>query len=220
MRIKSLFLLLFALCCVAVHAEETVKTPINNDDVRVLDVVVQPGEKTKMHEHKLNRVMIYRVAGAQNFEYGDGRHAVLQFKENEVKWSANEGMHIAEVATAKPVNIVEIELKKPGAGKAITTALDPLKIDPKHYKLEFENSQVRVFRVHYGPHEAAPMHEHQLSRIMLYLTDAKMQVTFADGRVEMVPRKAGDIAQGGASTHKEQNTTDQAVEVLVTELKY
>src|SRR5882724_7002223 len=94
----------------ALFAEETVKTPINNDDVRVLDVVVQPHEKTSMHEHKANRVMIYRVAGAQNFEYGDGRHSVLKFHENEVKWSPIEGLHIAEVATEKPVGIVEIEL--------------------------------------------------------------------------------------------------------------
>src|SRR5438094_6119578 len=137
--------LLVAFAAVAaLLAEETVKTPIDNDDVRVLDVVVQPHEKTKMHEHKANRVMIYRNAGALNFVYGDGRKAVLQFKENEVKWSGQDGMHIAEVATAKPVNIVEIELKKPGAGKKITTALDPLKVDPKHYKLELENDQVRV----------------------------------------------------------------------------
>lgn len=213
--------LLLTVCAVAaLFAEETVKTPIDNDDVRVLDVVVQPHEKTKMHEHKANRVMLYRVAGAQNFEYADGRHSVLKFKENEVKWSPVEGMHIAEVASGNSVNIVEIELKKPGAGKKITTALDPLKVDPKHYKLALENDQVRVFRVKFGPHEAAPLHEHQLTRIIVYLTDAKVQVTYADGKVELIPRKAGDIVQGGPSMHKELNTTDQPVELLVTELKY
>ena len=216
---RKICLLITLTAITALFGEETVRTPVNNDDIRVLDVVVQPHEKTKMHEHKANRVMIYRVAGAQNFEYAGGRHSVLKFKENEVKWSAMEGMHIAEVATAKPVNIIEIELKKAGAGKKITTALDPLKIDPKHYQLEFENDQVRVFRVKFGPHEATPLHEHQLNRIMVYLTDARIQVTYADGRVELIPRKAGDIAQGGPSIHKEQNTSDQPAEVLVTELK-
>jgi hypothetical protein len=38
-------------------------------------------------------------------------------------------------------------LKKPGTGKAVTGRLDPIKTDPKHYKLEFENAQVRVLRV-------------------------------------------------------------------------
>ena len=34
-----------------------------------------------------------------------------------------------------------------------TRAQDPLKVDPQHYKLEFENPQVRVLRIHYGPRE-------------------------------------------------------------------
>ncbi len=201
-------------------AEEIIKRPVDNDDVRILDVVVQPHEKTKMHEHKANRVMIYRNAGAQNFEYEGGRKAVLKFKDNEVKWSPMDGMHAAEVSTPKPVNIVEIELKKPGAGKTITTALDPVKVDPKHYKVEFENDQVRVTHVTFGPHESAPMHEHQLKRIVLYLTDAKTKITNADGSVDDTPHKAGDIVTGAAAKHTELNLTDHKVEVIVTELKY
>jgi quercetin dioxygenase-like cupin family protein len=213
-------LLLLSAVVTASFAEETVKTPINNDDVRVLDVVVQPHEKTKMHEHKANRVMIYRTAGAQNFEYGDGRKSVLKFKENEVLWSGQDGKHIAEVSTAKPVNIIEIELKKPGAGKKVTTALDPLKTDPKHYKLEFENDQVRVIRAQYGPHESTPMHEHQLNRIMVYLTDTAAAVTDVSGKVQTTPHKAGDIVPGGAGKHSEMNATDHPTESLLIELKY
>ncbi len=186
----------------------------------MLDVIVQPHEKTSMHEHKANRVMIYRNAGSQAFEYESGKHSTISFKENEVKWSPIEGKHIAEVSTEKPVNIVEIELKKPSAGKKITTALDPLKVDSKHYKLEFENDQVRVFRVHIGPHESTPMHEHQLHRIMVYLTDANVRVTGADAKVDITPHKAGDILEGGPAKHSEQNLSDTPVEAIVTELKY
>ena len=217
---RTRILLTLPTAAALLFSAETIKTPIDNADVLVLDVVVQSHEKTSMHEHKANRVMIYRNAGTQSFQYEDGRHSTLSFKDNEVKWSPIEGRHIAEVSTEKPVGIVEIELKKPGAGKAITTAMDPLKIDSKHYKLEFENDQVRVFRVHIGPHESTPMHEHQLSRIMVYLTDASVRVTYSDGKVELTPHKAGDILQGGAAKHSEQNTADKPVEVIVTELKY
>jgi quercetin dioxygenase-like cupin family protein len=213
-------LLLLPSAAVLLFAVETVKTPINNDDVRVLDVIVQPHEKTGLHEHKFNRVMIYRDAGSQNFEFEGGRHSVLAFKENEAKWSSIEGKHVAEVATEKPVNIVEIELKKPGAGKAATTTLDPLKVDKTHYKLEFENDQVRVFRVKIGPRESTPMHEHQLKRIMLYLNDSTVRVTNADGKVETTTHKAGDILEGNWAKHSEENMTDRPFEVLVTELKY
>ncbi len=39
-------------------------------------------------------------------------------------------------------------------------AQDPVKVDPKHYKVEFENAQVRVLRIRYGPHEKSVMHDH------------------------------------------------------------
>ena len=201
-------------------AVETLRTPIDNDDVRVLDAVLQPHEKTALHEHKANRVMIYRNPGSQSIDYEDGRHVVLTFTENQVMWSPIEGKHVAEIVTEKPVGIVEIELKKPSAGKKITTSLDPLKVDPKHYKLEFENDQVRVFRVHIGPHESTPMHEHQLHRIVVYLTDANVRSAGADGKVETSAHKAGEIIESGAARHGEQNLTGNPVETIVTELKY
>lgn len=209
-----------AVAIVMLFAVETVRTPIENDDVRVLDVVVQPHEKTALHEHKANRVMIYRNAGSQSIDYEDGRHVLLAFKENQAMWAPIEGKHVAEIVTENPVGIVEIELKKASAGKKITTLLDPLKVDPKHYKLEFENDQVRVFRVHIGPHESTPMHEHQLHRIVVYLTDANVRATGADGKVETSAHKAGDIIESGAARHGEQNLTGNPVETIVTELKY
>jgi len=210
----------FRIAIFVLLAVETVRTPIDNDDVRVLDVVLQPHEKTALHEHKSNRVMIYRNAGSQSIDYEDGRHVILTFKENQVMWAPIEGKHVAEIVTERPVGIVEIELKKPSAGKKIITSLDPLKVDPEHYKLEFENDHVRVFRVHIGPHESTPMHEHQLHRIVVYLTDANVRATGADSKVESSIHKAGEIIERGAARHREQNLTANAVETIVTELKY
>ena len=39
-------------------------------------------------------------------------------------------------------------------------AQDPTKVEPKHYKLAFENEWVQVIDVHYGPHEKSGMHDH------------------------------------------------------------
>lgn len=196
------------------------KTVIDNDSVRVLEDRQDPHVKTQMHQHKLNRVMIYRTAGTQDIVSADGKKTVLSFKKNDVLWSPAAGMHTSEVASAEPLSLVEIELKKPGAGKKVTTTLDPVKVDPKKYKVEFENDQVRVTRVHYGPHESAPLHEHQLTRVILYLTDAHMRITAADGTVIETPHKAGEIVYGGAAKHSETNTSGEAIDIIVAELKY
>lgn len=205
---------------VALFAAEQINTPINNNDVRVLSVIVQPHEPTKMHQHAANRVMIYRQTGVQGFRFQDGRQETLRWSAGEVKWSPAASMHIAEITSSEPVNIIEIELKKKGAGLEPNTPLDPLEIDPKHYKIEFENDQVRVFRVKIGPHAATPMHEHTLKRIVAYLTDANMRITGADGRVENQQHKAGDVVWGEHAKHKEENLSDKPFEAVVTELKY
>lgn len=141
MRVQSIL----ALPCdvAAVLAAEQISTPINNGDVRVLSVIIQSHQPTKMHQHTANCVMIYRGAGVQRFRFQDGRKNTLRWRTGDVKWSPAAGMHIAEITSGEPVNIIEIELKKGGAGRRPNTPLDPLKIDSEHYKIEFETDQVR-----------------------------------------------------------------------------
>jgi quercetin dioxygenase-like cupin family protein len=210
-------IILFA--ATAAFPAETVNTPIDNDQVKVLNVVVQPHEKTRLHQHKVNRVMIYLKAGRQDFEYPDGKKSVLNFKAGEMKWSPAGGMHIAEISSDNPVNIVEVELKKPGTGASSpTSALDPVKVDKKHYKVELENDQVRVLRVKIGPHQSTPLHEHSLNRVVTYLTDQNLRVT-TDGKAETLQHKAGEVSWGTPTKHKEENLSDSPFEVVVVEVK-
>jgi len=218
MTVMRTITLLFA--ATAVFAAETVTTPIDNDQVKVLSVLVQPHEKTRLHQHKVNRVMIYLMAGTQDINYQDTGKTVLQFKAGEAKWSPAGGMHIAEITSPNAVGIIEVELKKPGSGKiAGASPLDPVKIDPKHYKVDFENDQVRVLRVRFGPHEMAPLHEHSLNRVVVYLADQNFRITSADGTVEMQHHKRGEVSWGGPTKHKEENLNDKPMEVAVVELK-
>ena len=88
----------------------------------------------------------------------------------------------------------DIGIKKPGdPGKVMSTALDPLRVDPKDYKLEFENSQVRVLRVKIGPRQSVPMHEYVLNHVVVYLTDQNVRETSPEGKAEVVQHKAGDF---------------------------
>jgi quercetin dioxygenase-like cupin family protein len=202
----------------AAFSAETVNTPIDNDQVKVLNVVVQPHEKTRLHQHKVNRVMIYLQAGRQDFDY-DGKKSVLKFKAGEMKWSPAGGMHIAEITSDNPVNIIEVELKKPGTGASVPPSpLDPVKVDPKHYKVELENDQVRVLRVKIGPHQSTPLHEHSLNRVLTYIADQNFRVT-TDGKAETVRHKAGEVSWGTPTKHQEENLSDSPFEAVVVELK-
>ncbi len=70
-----------------------------------------------------------------------------------------------------------------GLMAATAWAQDPVKVDPKHYKVETENAQVRVLRVHYGLKEKSVMHSHPAA-VAVFLADGRGKFTFPNGTTE------------------------------------
>ena len=192
---------------------------IENNEVKVARALERAQVPGKFHQHEMNRVMVYLQPGRQRFEYQDGRQpAVFDWKAGQVVWSPPSGMHSPEVLD-HDFNIIEIELKTPGTDKPISGNLDPLKVDPGHYTLEFENPQVRVLRVRIPPHGVAPMHAHSTDRVTVFLTDQNFQAKDSAGKVATVEHKAGDVAWGTPIEHSEQNLSDQPFEAVSVEIK-
>jgi hypothetical protein len=99
-----------------------------------------------------------------------------------------------------------------------TRAQDPIGVDPKHYKVEFENDQVRVLHARYGPGEKSVMHQHP-NTVAIFLTDVNAMFTFPDGKTKEVIQKAGTTAWTPAMVHLPENTGAAPMEVLLVELK-
>ena len=102
---------------------------------------------------------------------------------------------------------------------AVTAAVaqDPVRTDPKHYKVMYENDQVRVLLVSYGPHEKSPMHDHPAA-LVVSTTDRYEKTTSPDGRTQEIRARAGELAAGGGK-HSAENLGDKPMEVLLVELK-
>ena len=98
------------------------------------------------------------------------------------------------------------------------SAQDPVKVDPKHYKVEFENEQVRVLRISYGPGEKSVMHEHPAS-VAVFLTDGQTKFTLPDGKTQQLPAKAGAAVWEAAGKHLPENVGDKPFELILVELK-
>jgi uncharacterized RmlC-like cupin family protein len=99
----------------------------------------------------------------------------------------------------------------------LLSAQDPVQVS-SDYKVEIENAWVRVLRVQRGPHAIAAMHEHPAS-VVVYLTDYHQKITGADGKVQEIRHKAGDVSYTDAVKHSEENLSDQSLEGVVIELK-
>jgi quercetin dioxygenase-like cupin family protein len=97
-------------------------------------------------------------------------------------------------------------------------AQDAAKVDPKHYKVESENSEMRILRVHYGPHEKSVMHSHP-SGAVVYLTDGSMVFHMPGGKSENASGKFGQASYTPAITHMPENTSDKPFDAVVIEFK-
>jgi quercetin dioxygenase-like cupin family protein len=96
---------------------------------------------------------------------------------------------------------------------------DPVKLDPKHYEVEFESDRFRVVRIHYGPKDKSPMHQHHAS-VAVMLTDGDFKFTFPDGHTEEFHKKAGEfMASDEPWEHQPENSTNKPFEALIIELK-
>jgi quercetin dioxygenase-like cupin family protein len=91
---------------------------------------------------------------------------------------------------------------------ANVSAQDPTKVEPKHYKLQFENDRVQVVSVHYGPHEKSEMHDHP-GGVSVSVTGGHLRFTDQNGKVTEVYAKAGEARWFPPFKHKVENLGDE-----------
>jgi quercetin dioxygenase-like cupin family protein len=90
----------------------------------------------------------------------------------------------------------------------VAAAQDPTKVEPRHYKLDFENDRVQVVNVHYGPHEKSEMHDHP-GGVSVAVTAGHLRFTDQNGKVTEVYAKAGEARWFPPFKHKVENLGDE-----------
>jgi quercetin dioxygenase-like cupin family protein len=95
---------------------------------------------------------------------------------------------------------------------------DPVKVDPKHYKVDVENEKVRVLRINYGAHEKSVMHSHP-DGVAIFQNDIHCRFTFPDGKTEEQRFHAGETLFMPAGSHLPENLGDQPIHIILVELK-
>ena len=97
-------------------------------------------------------------------------------------------------------------------------AQDAAKVDPKHYKVEFENDEVRVLRITYGPNEKSKMHSHP-EGVVVFLTDGTLKMNLPDGKSKEMDPNAGLVIWSEKSKHQPENIGDKPFEAIQIEMK-
>lgn len=85
------------------------KVIMENDQVRVLDYLDKPGEKTSMHHHP--DFVLYALSSfKRKLTLGNGDTIIREFKTGDVLWSPAQ-THIGENIGETDTHVIIIELK-------------------------------------------------------------------------------------------------------------
>lgn len=71
-----------------------------------------------------------------------------------------------------------------------------------------------VVRIRMAPHEKTPMHDIASARLVVWLTDAHLRDTQADGTVNEIRRQAGALDWVPVQRHAGENLSAQPLEFL------
>ena len=104
------------------------------------------------------------------------------------------------------------------AATAASFAQDPTKVEPKHYRLDFENDRVQVVSVYYGPHEKSGLHDHP-GGVVVSLTGAHLRFTDENGKMREVFSKPGEARWYPPFKHKVENLGDTVYRAVYVGVK-
>lgn len=90
---------------------KSTKKLFENDQVRVLEVEIKPGEKEPLHIHKWKGVMI--VTSPAKLRYYDGNDKVeFEASQSGAEWREPSGIHSVENIDKTVFKAFRVELKK------------------------------------------------------------------------------------------------------------
>jgi beta-alanine degradation protein BauB len=101
---------------------------------------------------------------------------------------------------------------------ALGFAQDPVKLAPQYYKVLLDNEHVRVLEYRLKPGETEPMHSHPAGIVYLF-GEAKLKITYPDGRTEVNTVSPGETYWREPVTHMAENVGDTEVHAIAVELK-
>jgi len=89
---------------------ETHKVVLDNDQVRMLDVRIPPGQKVAMHSHPPNTVY-YMTDCKLSVTSPDGKSQIAEPKAGTAIWRGGETKHAVENVGTAECHLVQTEMK-------------------------------------------------------------------------------------------------------------
>jgi hypothetical protein len=121
-------------------------------------------------------------------------------------YSQNPSVYRPKVRDAFPPDIFQ------------NTRLDIIKLDPKHYRIDYENEQVRIVRAELKPDEVSPLHD-DVQSVLICPVECHIRFTRADGKLQDVHLDAGETRWIYEDTRSHKNLSTKPAVLIFVEIK-
>ncbi len=153
-----------------VEKEPHHRVVLENAYVRVLDIILAPGEATLNHSHTHDALQVMVVPSKFRDEVsGKPPRDTLEDKPGEVgfvAFSKTPLTHRIRNIGAYTLHMIEVEFLAPSAAPPQT----PFQQETSSYKMALDNERVRVFRRDLPPGGSSGMHTHQRPMLSINVT--------------------------------------------------
>ena len=186
---------------------------VDNPQVRVLHVIVGPGEKTVMHEHPDN-VTVLLTDGKIAFTGADGKSETVETKAGQALWSGPQ-KHMGANAGTTALEAIVVELKGAAAPKATLPASRP----NMTRTMLVENPRADAARITAdAAFKEEPGSTHDYDQVLIALGPTALSLDI-EGKTKTT-WKRGDVAFiGRGQKHQAQNTSGKPQDMVVVAIK-
>lgn len=215
-------LILMLITALPAFAQDPVNTnpefysvKLENEYVRVLELVLPPGGKDMMHSHP--KSFIYHITGGKvRVNSPDGSARSVDLIAGRMFWQ--EGVtHSIENVGDSTIKLVGFEIRRQ-AGEGWQVEHDPAKVAPETNKVIFENDSVRVVETITNPGGGGELHSH-VSMAVYCVSPVKLEITAEDGTSRIVDLPAGATIWSPPVTHHVKNIGENTSHLLHVEIK-
>lgn len=203
---------------VPIDKEPMHRLKLENEYVRMFDVLVPVGAGSLFHTHVFDGVGV-RVSNAQMADESiDGTKEDFTTRLGETSFgSGPEFSHRVMNRGKTDFRTIYIELLPSKSRPLKTTAMAPL---TDAHIVEIDNERVRVNRLILKPGESSKPHTHKLNGLGVMLYDSRVEITAPDGTRRIIDAKAGDIVwQAAGTAHTIKNVGKTVFEAIDVEIK-
>ncbi len=191
------------------------KVLLENDQARVVEYSVKPGERDQPHTHP-PKVSYVVNGGSLRITLGDTSF-ISNDSAGEVSWRGAVPRHFAENVGATPVRIVLFEVKR-ADGAGVAPAEDRALVDPSSISVKLENDSVRVMEAVLPPGYKEKLHTHP--PYATYVVDGgKVRLHMADGTTGDAELKPGQALFSERVTHWAENIGTSTMRLILVELR-